>query len=311
MERVTLAIDIGGTKTAAGLVSDKGQILLSSRRPVVQGSARMLAESLQEQCRCLLQDASVKPASVGIGVKGLVNDRENRLVSSSILGGPQHDDLRKILEDSLGLPCAIDNDVNAATLAEAAWGAGREHDTFVYVNVGTGTAIGIYDRGRLVRGAVNTCGEIGEMLISLPGESRLFFLENVASGKGLSDEAYRLASGYPSSVLQTAMKESSRICASEIFAAARNRDPLACRVIQHACLALTVAMIQLEAVTGAGLYVFGGGVISDPLIFDSILGSVPDMCKKYSLPFTFRMRISALGAADAGLLGAAMLGFSC
>ena len=307
MGKTVLAIDVGGTKTAAGLVGETGKILSSSRRPVAGGSPEKLAESLTEQARELLRDAAEPPRAMGVGVKGLVDDRRNFLVSSSILGGAQRENLREMLEKSIGLPCVIDNDVNAATLAEAAWGAGRENDTFVFVNVGTGTAIGIYDRGRLVRGAENTCGEVCNMLLPLPGEEGLFSLEAVASGKGLADEAGRLAPRFPGNALT---KGGAPVRAQDIFSAARSGDALAERIIGNAIYALTLAVVQMEAVTGAGLYIFGGGVVSDPLIFDRLRAGVPECSRRYGLKLDMDLRISSLGAADAGLLGAARLAFS-
>ena len=307
MDKTVLAIDVGGTKTAAGLVNREGKILSSSRRPVVRDGLEKLVESLTEQARELLKDAAEQPCSMGVGIKGLVDDRHNCLVSSSILGGGQRKNLRELLEETIGLPCVIDNDVNAATLAEAAWGAGQENDTFVFVNVGTGTAIGIYDRGRLVRGSENTCGEVCNMLLPLPGEEGLFSLEAVASGKGLADEAGRLAPRFPGNALT---KGGAPVRAQDIFSAARSGDALAERIIGNAIYALTLAVVQMEAVTGAGLYIFGGGVVSDPLIFDRLRAGVPECCRRYGLKLDMDLRISSLGAADAGLLGAARLAFS-
>ena len=307
MDKTVLAIDVGGTKTAAGLVNREGKILSSCRRPVVRDDLKKLVESLSEQARGLLKDAAELPGSMGIGIKGLVDDRLNSLVSSSILGGKQQENLREMLEESIGLPCVIDNDVNAATLAEAAWGAGRENDTFVFVNVGTGTAIGIYDRGRLVRGSENTCGEVCNMLLSLPGEEGLFSLEAVASGQGLADEAVRLAPRFPASTLA---KGGAPVCALDIFSAARESDPLAEWIIENAIYALTLSTVNMEAVTGAGLYIFGGGVVSDSLIFDRLRAGVPEFCRRYGLRLSMDLRISSLGAADAGLLGAARLAFT-
>lgn len=310
MGKVVLAIDIGGTKTAAGLVREDGTVLTGSRKPVVTESCRALADSLTAQCDALLRETDIRPEAVGIGVKGTVDDRMNRLVSASILGGRLEDDLCAMIADHYALPCRIDNDVNAATLAEAAWGAGREHDTFAYVNVGTGTAIGLYDRGRLVRGTRNACGEIGYMPICLPGEDRVFLLESVASGKGLSDEVRRLAGGYPSTQLLAALRSGERIGAGEIFSACRAGDLLAARVVEEACRALTFALLHIECMTGAGLYVFGGGVVCDPLMFNRITEMVPEYARRYDQPVVIEMRVSSLGAADAGLLGAAMLGLT-
>ena len=253
----------------AGLVNREGKILSSSRRPVVRDGLEKLVESLTEQARELLKDAAEQPCSMGVGIKGLVDDRHNCLVSSSILGGGQRKNLRELLEETIGLPCVIDNDVN--------------------------------------RGSENTCGEVCNMLLSLPGEEGLFSLEAVASGQGLAEEAARLAPQFPGSVL---VKSGKPVCAQDIFSAAREKDRLAERIIENAIYALTLSTVNMEAVTGAGLYIFGGGVVSDPLIFDRLRDGVPEFCRRYGLRLSMDLRISSLGAADAGLLGAARLAFT-
>ncbi|MGN0772348.1 MAG: ROK family protein [Candidatus Ventricola sp.] len=306
-----LGIDIGGTKVLVGLVSRGGEILCSERRPVVWGEDRALFDAICEAADSLLAAAgdAVRVLAVGIGVKGHVQD--NRLISSSVLGGAVSYDFCGMLREHFHLPVYADNDVNAATVAEAILGAGRDTNFFVYVNIGTGSALGIYDQGRLVRGRVNYSGEIGYTVCRLPQEDRLFCLEDVASGKGLSDETRRLAPAYPGSALALrAQRTVQNLSAIEIFDAWRAGDALAQEVVGRAVEVLAVSVINFECVLGSGLFIFGGGVISEPAFFDQVCARVQAIRAQLHLQLPLELRVSALGAANVGLLGAACVAFS-
>lgn len=306
---VVLGVDVGGTKVLMGLVSREGEILLSEKRLVVWGDGQALLEAIFDAADSLLARAgdAFKLLAVGIGIKGHV--QENRLISSSIMGGMVEYDFVGLMEAHFHLPVWIDNDVNAATMAEAILGAGRNNDFFVYVNIGTGSAVGIYDQGRLVRGRTNFSGEIGNMVCRIPQEDRLFCLEDVASGKGLCDETRRLAAGFPDSALAgKAAKE--QLSAIQVFEAWHAGDPLAREVVGRAVDILATSIINFECMLGSGLYIFGGGVISEPAFFEQVCARVQAIRSQLGLSFPFEMRVSALGAANVGLLGAASVAFS-
>lgn len=310
-QEAVLGIDIGGTKVLVGLISREGKILCCERRPVVWGESLALLNDIFEAADSLLMSAgdSVRVLAVGVGVKGHVQD--NRLISSSVLGGTVTYDFCGLLQQHFHLPVYADNDVNAATVAEAILGEGKNNDFFVYVNIGTGSALGIYDQGRLVRGRVNYSGEIGYTICHLPQEDRLFCLEDVASGKGLSDEVHRLACRYPGSALaQKAQSTPQNLSAIEIFDAWRDGDALAREVVSRAVEVLSISVINFECVLGSGLYIFGGGVISEPAFFEQVCARVQDIRTRMNLHLPLEMRVSTLGAANVGLLGAACVAFS-
>ena len=305
-----LGIDIGGTKVLVGLVARDGQILASEKRPVPLGNCDALLQAIYDAAEHLFaENPDISVPAVGIGIKGHVN--LNRLVSSSILGGKVSYDFCGMIQAHFQLPVYIDNDVNAATIAEAILGAGKDTDFFVYVNIGTGSAIGIYDQGRLVRGHENFSGEIGYSLCRVPQENRMYGLETVASGKGLNDEVRRLAPSYPDTVLAGGIAdEDNRIPAAMIFDAWRAGDALACEVVSRAVETLAVSVINFECMLGAGLYIFGGGVINEPMFFEKVCCRVEQLKAEHGIPFRFDMRISELGAANVGLLGAAGVAYS-
>lgn len=310
MTEAVLGIDIGGTKVLVGLVSRDGKILASDKRPVPLGDCDTLLQAIYDSAEQLFsENPDIFVPAVGIGIKGHVN--QNRLVSSSILGGRVSCDFCGMIQEHFQLPVYIDNDVNAATIAEAILGAGKDTDFFVYVNIGTGSAIGIYDQGRLVRGHENFSGEIGYSLCRVPQEDRMYGLESVASGKGLNDEVRRLAPAYPDTVLAGSIADrQKRISAFEIFDAWRGGDALASEVVSRAVETLAVSVINFECMLGAGLYIFGGGVINEPLFFEKVCSRVEQLKAEHGIPLPFDMRVSELGAANVGLLGAAGVAYS-
>lgn len=312
LDDTVLGIDIGGTKVFIGIVSREGKIVQSYQYPMRRGKPEQVLSGLTAGIERMLEEAHARPKAIGIGLKGHVDAAHNRIFSSSLIQMDSPYDLCAALSERYGIPAAIDNDVNAATLAEAAMGAGRTSDHFVYVNIGTGSAIGVYEKGALRRGRNNNYGEIGYMLCRrAAGEDSLFCLENVASGKGLDNEIRRLAPHYPRSILQDAMKDQqAMVGAVEIFEAYLGGDELAVRAVDNALEALAVSILNFECLLNCGLYIFGGGIVKDPWFFAKLQGKVQEIRKETRLPFAVEMRMSDLGAANVGLLGAASIAFA-
>ncbi len=312
---VVLGVDIGGTKMFVGLVSRQGKILHSRRSPMRRVSREELFSLLSEGIAQVLQETDQRPQAIGIGLKGHIDANNNRILSSSLLDMDGPYDLCADLTRRYGIPAAIDNDVNAATLAEARLGAGRTSDHFVYVNIGTGSAIGVYGEGRLLRGRGNACGEIGYTLCHSPGtESDLFCLEDAASGKGLDNEIRRLLPLYPSSILGSAIAQISpengaKVEADQIFQAYQAGDPLALHAVNGALDALAVSLVNFECLLDFGLYLFGGGIVTEPWFFAAMETRVRRLICAHRLPLRMEMRMSALGAANVGLLGASCVAF--
>lgn len=248
---------------------------------------------------------------LGIGTHGLVDFANKRYVGEEPFTEASDYDLCGGLENASGLPVCIDNDLNATALAEARWGTGRRHDNFVYVNIGTGLAVGIIDEGRLVRGRRNFAGEIGLCLLPPnPVQPVWHNLESVVSGGGLDGEVRRRAKWHPGSVLYEKAWGKEPIHSYTIFEACRAGDALAAEVVDSAATRIAAMLINLEFILDAGLYVFGGGVMSDGDWFLrkmesrilAISGETPE-------PWEAEMALSDLGSDTAGLLGAASLVF--
>lgn len=284
MERRALGIDIGGTKIAAGIVSDSGSVVRATRVSTRVEEGR---EAVTEQIRGLVEKfASYGPlVGIGIGTGGRVDVASGEVVSATpLLPSWKGVNLKRMLERESALPVFVDNDVNAAALAERRFGWGRERRNFVLLSIGTGLGGGIVIDGDLVRGKHGYGGEIGHLIIVAEGRrcncGKRGCLEAYVSGRALEQQARRLRSRYPRSAifrsLQTQALRTGVISARHILRCARNRDPLAWRLlVEMTCyLALGIdgifTMLDPECVVLTGGITEGGGQLLLRLVRESL-----------------------------------------
>ena len=162
-----LAIDIGGTKFSMAVFTG-GQMVRRESRATDAGGGR---EWMAGQIRGIL-DAwrrEVPISGCGIGFGGPVHFREQRVVLSTHVGGWRDFDLCGMVRDALGVPVVMDNDANVGALGEAEFGAGQGCSPLFYMTLSTGIGGGIYEEGRIWRGADSYGGEIGHLTIRPEG----------------------------------------------------------------------------------------------------------------------------------------------
>jgi glucokinase len=173
--------------------------------------------------------------------------------------------LAKLVGEQLGLPAWIENDANAAALAEHRLGAGRGADHMVLVTIGTGIGGGLILNGRLYHGASGAGGEIGHMQLEPLGRvcgcGRRGCLEALASGSALDAEAVEIAAAEPTGrVAQTAEREGIPPDARILHLAAETGDQAADAAIRRAGRYLGAGLTNLVNVFNPQLIVIGGGL---------------------------------------------------
>lgn len=163
-----LAADLGGTSAALALFLLDGTCL-SEERFTIPATARgnEVVRHLVSAARRLLAEAAGKhPEVLGMGVAAPgVTDPETGEVTLAPAVGWTGTPVRYLLEQELGIPVVVDNDVNAAALAEWRFGDGARYKSFVFVSIGTGVGSGIILNGQIHRGLSNQAGEIGYMVM--------------------------------------------------------------------------------------------------------------------------------------------------
>ncbi|MCP5058245.1 MAG: ROK family protein [bacterium] len=172
-------IDIGGTKTAYALAEDTGggaaaAIAARSRRPTepsedVETDLRRMAEDLRQ----LMAEHGASPRDlgvVGVSVAGPVDVEAGEVLTPPNLPHWDHAPVRELLQAELGCPVQLDNDANAAALAEWHYGAGQGTQHMVYLTMSTGVGAGLILGGRIHRGVACSAGEVGHIPIEWDGE---------------------------------------------------------------------------------------------------------------------------------------------
>lgn len=288
---VYLGIDIGGTKIAAGLVTDTGQVLRQSRRPTpLTGGMAILEAALG-----LAQQYRGEPiAAIGIGTGGQVNADLGVIVSATdLLPGWAGTDVKAAFEAAFGVPCFVDNDVNALAVGEGCFGAGRNLRTVAYLALGTGVGGALLLNGRLHHGAHWTGAEFGHLLLTMEESAPRRTLEDFAGGPGLI-RTYREMSGIDSTT-------------GEEIAAEAGLDPKssAARAVTRTGQYLGHGLVSLANILDPDLFVIGGGLSA---LGNLLLDPARRVLARHALPGPAQCIVvpAALGP-DASLAGAAAL----
>jgi len=188
-----IGVDLGGTKILAGVI-ENGHVLASVERPTPTTSQEALLDGLADAVRELPLDGVT---AVGFGIPSRIDQRTGTAIGS--VNVPLVDvPFREVMRERLGLPVAIDNDGDAAAIAEWRVGAGRGATDMVMLTLGTGVGGGLILGGRPYRGSIGAGGELGHVVIVHDGVpcscGGYGHLESYVSGKA-ADELARQTFG--------------------------------------------------------------------------------------------------------------------
>ena len=310
--RRVIGIDAGGTKLLGGVV-DQGLVVHHRVHRIWRGSDR--AETLDifvgavEEVRAAAADV----AAVGFGIPALVDWEAGVSRWSTHL--PLEDvRFRDIMSERLGLPVVVDNDANAALLAEARAGAAQNVAHAVMVALGTGIGSGLLLDGKVYRGARGFGPEIGHMVVDLhgpdcqgacPGRG---CLEVLASGSRIGRDGVDAARAHPDSALGRRAAAGREITGGIVTELAHQGDPVAREVLAEVGRRLGYGLVGVVNVFNPELVVLGGGALAAG---DLLLVPAREVVAERAMP---PMRdlvriVPAHFGAEAGMLGAALLAF--
>jgi glucokinase len=264
-----LAVDVGGTTTAAGAVTPEGEVVLEERLPTHRdgpGRAMGVIEELIEHVRVGASRLGHTVTGIGVGVPGPVDARIG-YVGEPVPHVPELAGraLGRELRQRFGLPVFVDNDVNALALAEWRFGAGRGARSLVVLAAGTGLGAGIVLDGRLIRGAGGFGGELGHTPVKFDGP-RCFCggrgcLAVYASGRGIAEAAQARVAGHGEAALMRAADgDPLAITAALVFRLAAQGDRVAADVVAEACQALGAMIGTVVNGLNPEVVVITGGV---------------------------------------------------
>ncbi len=258
-----LALDIGGTKLAVGVVeadgSVHGLVIEPTRRE--EGATRTLRRLFDMGHRAL-SDAGLMPGeigAVGISCGGPLNSATGMLLCPPHLPGWIDVPIGPMATEEFGVPALLENDATAGAWGEFRFGAGQGVDSLIYLTISTGMGGGAIIDGRLHRGAAGNGGEFGHIMVRPGGRlctcGRHGCVEAYVSGSAIAERAVEQLAAGRSSILA----ELPRVTSVEV-AAAVGTDALATEIWNDATELLSIAVTDLVNVFEPELVVLGGGV---------------------------------------------------
>jgi glucokinase len=304
-EPALLGLDLGGSTVRAVVTGPEGVRYRAKVRHTARGYPAVLAllEQVITQCQQAVAPHPVRAA--GLAVAGWLSADREQLIAAANLGVAGVP-LRRDLEQRTGLPVTVDNDGNAAALAEARAGAGRTARMLVMLTLGTGVGGGIVASGRLLTGAAGLAGELGHLPAADDGPPCACggrgCLEIYASGPAVARQAARAGYAGPGG------PDGPPPTAEDVVAAARAGVPEAIQALAMAGEAVGRAVARLVPVLNPDLVLLGGGLTAgatDLVLIPARQGlarATPLSNVVAAPPVDL-----ATGGADAGALGASYL----
>jgi glucokinase len=308
---LAIGIDIGGTKVAAGVVNEAGEILALLRRDTPATSPAAVEDTIADLVSDLRADYDI--VAIGVGPAGFVDVTRSEVLFSPHLAW-RNEPLRAAVEVRTGVPVSIDNDANCAAWAEWRFGAGRGESHFLLVALGTGIGGGIVADGRLYRGRYGMAGEFGHMQVAPDGRpcecGQYGCWEQYASGNVLGRAARGLVDAGAADVgplLERAGGDPDALTGALVTDLARDGDPCATWLLADVGRWLGVGLAGLAAAFDPAVIVIAGGV-SDA--GELLIGPAREAFRNRLTGGGFRPEAAvvqaALGSA-AGIVGAADL----
>jgi glucokinase len=308
---LTIGVDVGGTKVAAGVVDPAGRIVEKLKRVTPAARADTAVEVIAGVVNELQARHDVD--AVGIGTAGFVDQARSTVLFAPNLAW-RDEPVKKRVEARIGRPVVVENDANAAAWAEVRRGAARGQQHVVMITVGTGIGAGIVIDGHLYRGRFGSAGEPGHYRVvpdgRLCGCGNRGCWEQYASGNALVAEARDFARREPEAaarLLEIGGGSPDGIDGPAVTRAAREGDMVAIRCFEIIGNWLGAGLADLAAILDPGCFVIGGGVSeAGDLLLKPARAAYENGLTGRSHRKLADVRLAELGP-DAGLIGAADL----
>ncbi|HET6180502.1 MAG TPA: ROK family protein [Candidatus Sulfotelmatobacter sp.] len=294
------AVDIGGTKIAVGVVDDTGKVLSRMEAPTDPDRYANGLRDIERMLRETARQSGVELTGIGIGSTGPVDPIRGEFGDVDFLPGWRGKNPVKDLATIFNLRVALENDGDAAALAEAGWGAGQNRTRLIYVTVGTGIGGGIVLDGQLYRGVDGAHPEVGHHVVDPAGpQCSCGFRgcwESLAAGPAMVAWFEGQDDG------NNAHRQG--ITAKRICELAQQGDALALQAVEHEAYYLGLGLANLINLFTPDAIVLSGSVMkSAPLFLDRIRAVIRQGCRFVPAEKT-ELTLASLGE-DTNLIGAA------
>jgi glucokinase len=249
-----VGVDLGSTTVRYAVADLGGRVLDRITEPTGEPTPARLVRQLRAGIRRLLGAAGSRPplSAIGIGAPGMTDVTRGVVIEANNLRGWTDIALKEMVESEFDVPVLVDNDVNMAALGEYWMGCARREQNFVFIALGRGVGAGIVIDGRLHRGSQWYAGEISHLLLEYRKWEHDFgaqgYLEHHVGANGIARRWRRAAPREPGADI------------AALFAAARQGQPAATRLVSEIATMLGVAVANIVTTLDPALVVFGGGI---------------------------------------------------
>ncbi len=316
MSKILCGVDIGGTKCAISLVSEKGKILDKIRTCAhvtenEEGRVQMIAENIQELIqRNNLQESDL--LGIGMGCAGHVRYRDGVMITTSNLKGFKNYPLRDAVQAHFNIPVLLDNDANAQAYGEFKFGAGQGYEDMIFLTISTGIGAGIIINQKLYRGVTGTAGEFGHMIVE-PRSELLCTCGNkgclMACACGMALPylfEQKLKQGKISKLNLPKNFNMAKLSGQVLKQGLDMDDPVSKEVILDSAYYVGLALYNIFQALNPPLIVLGGGLTNwGDFYLDKIKSTFYDLARDM-LYDPIDIVVSNMGN-DAGVIGAAAL----
>jgi len=269
-DECVVGIDIGGTKIAAGIVDLEGNVLARNRTPMVaRGSSADGLAAVEFAIKSVLdrKDPSQKVRGIGICSPGPLDPKTGVVINPPNLPCWRNFPLGESIRNLYRVPVQVENDANAAALAEAKWGAARGYRNVFYLCIGTGIGTGIVFDGEIYHGRTGAAGEGGHMGIDANGPlcpcGKRGCIEVLASGPAIARRAReKLTHGSSARLIELASGNPDSLTSEMVGKACAEGDPVAQAVISETLDVLAYWLGNVIDLLEPDVIVMGGGVSS-------------------------------------------------
>jgi glucokinase len=295
-----VALDVGGTFLKGARIEGAGRVAARLHDPIARESRETLLAQLVNAVKAL--DPEGRAAAVGIGIPGIVEQGSSRVRACPNLPELNGFALGQEMARRTGRPAFLENDANAAALAEAWIGAGRGSENLLLVTLGTGIGGGVLLNGRIWPGKSGYAGEVGHIQVEPNGAScgcgSSGCVETVAGIAGWARRAEAAMASRHSSLAGKTLDPAN------IVAAAKEGDTVALEVVDGTARALSIGIAATLLLLNLDRVVIGGGVAAAG---EFLLERIIEETRRRTLPQVFAdctFNLAELGT-DAGVVGAA------
>lgn len=300
-QKYILALDLGGTKIAAGVVNNRGKVLFKYIEPTdLRANSQIFLNNLKRIIRHVIKAAKINKSqimAIGIGLPGPLDIKKGVIIfAPNLPKSLRNFFIVQPLQKEFKLPVVLKNDADAAALGEWMFGAGRGTKNMIYLTISTGIGGGIIINNQLYHGK-GSAGEIGHTIIDPNGPSchcgSRGCLEALTSGTAVANLAKK-------------MMRRKQIDSKTVFQLARQGNKLAKKIIKKSLTALGIGLVNIIHIFHPDKIVLGGGMMRDA---DMILPFLRKFVRKKVMSgFTKNIKIEKTKLGDdVGLIGAAAI----